>query len=341
MKTKVYQSSFCRSAIALMPFIFLFIACKKEEAVQSKINSSAVNTIVGDGIVTVQASILPPATPQTFIASGDTYSGSSIAEFQVTSSQQVYLYSMGLSASYPLIAGIVTDNFHPNNNGFCGSSLGGYVYPNQGSMIQVEALYNAVDSATSGSIVHLTLTQLEYRTADEIYHTIDLGNLIKAQDMCLVYNVPHISFQNPSKHTVGANLTEIADIKLSGDTDWTLNSLPLFLSSGTQAYIAIPNSQLIIKYQGNKIATKSTAIDFNGNSPVQTVVDFTKGFHHVAGHTEILRVYAKITHDSNPGLLYTKLYPFSSLKWTDGLGAVIPGAKNAKFFKEDPGIAAF
>jgi hypothetical protein len=137
------------------------------------------------------------------------------------------------------------------------------VYPGSGYVIQTQAIYLPVDSTTSGSIVHLNFQNLTYRTAEETYYSLYMGSAIKAQDMCLVNNIPHISFQDPGNTVLANDYSELADIKLTGDTDWVLNTLPVFISSfnGT-----ISLCKLIVKSKGNKVTTTSSALEINGGS---------------------------------------------------------------------------
>ncbi|MBV9960951.1 MAG: hypothetical protein JO072_01775 [Parafilimonas sp.] len=318
--------------------IFFFIAmcifcnCKKQETLYSKTNSNTVNSIASDGIVTVQASILPPTTSQSFIPNGST----SVAQFQITSSQHIYLIGGGFNATYPLLEYIVIGFPWINNGGFCSGDLGGDIYTNQGTTITSTAYYLPVDSSTSGSVVKLAFRSLTYRTDDETYYTLYANNPVEAQDMCLVNNVPHITFQSPGNTVLNNGYSEVADVKLSGDTNWTLNSLPLFISSFSGG---IDKCKLIVRSNGNQLSTKSDSIKLDYGLTAQTVINFKEGFRHIAGKKETLKIYANVTGGSGSILLHTRLYPFSSLKWTDGLGILIPGAKNAKFFKEDVGMA--
>ena len=95
---------------------------------------------------------------------------------------------------------------------------------------------------------------------------------------------------------------------------------------------------MIVRSNGHEILTTSTAIQLDAGSTAQTVINFTGGFHHEAGKTEILKIFGKAT---GPKGIFTNLFPLSSLKWKDGLGVLIPGAKNGKFFKEDTGQSVF
>jgi len=98
------------------------------------------------------------------------------------------------------------------------------------------------------------------------------------------------------------------------------------------------DSKLIVISGGQEVLTVSTAINLGAGFTAQTVINFTGGFHHTAGKTEILKIFAQAT---GPKGIITRLSPLASFKWKDGLGVLIPGAKNSKFFKEDSGKSVF
>ena len=103
----------------------------------------------------------------------------------------------------------------------------------------------------------------------------------------------------------------------------------------------IPQSKLIVKFKKEKVAV-SDPIQLNANSRIETVISFDNGFKHVAGETEILKIYAKTPQLNKKGnTIFTIMYPLSSLVWVDGLGTKIPGDKNAMFFKEETGDATY
>jgi hypothetical protein len=318
--------------------LFILVGCKKEDLSppqpnNSKVTSSAMSELVAsDGIITVQAGILPPATQQSFIPNG----AFSLAEFQVTSSQHVFLYSGAFNATSPLIAGLVAGNFYFNDNGVCPvNSLGGDVYPDQGMILPIEVVYNAVDNITSGSVGKLSIKNLEYRTDDEVYHMFYPNKSVEAPDICVVNNIPHLQFTDPENKKLVNGYIEIADVKLSGDTGWTLNALPLSLSSFNSA---VSDSKLIIRSGGEDVPTSGAPIYLGAGFTAQTVINFTGGFQHTKGKTEILKIFAQAT---GPKGIITRLSPLASFKWKDGLGVLIAGTKNGKFFKEDTGQSVF
>jgi hypothetical protein len=151
--------------------------------------------------------------------------------------------------------------------------------------------------------------------------------------------MPHILFQDPDNDTLQNGFKQIIKIQLTGDTAWSLKKLPLNLWS---PYLrTIPQSKLIVKYKGDKIAV-SDPIQLNPNSRIETVISFDNRFKHVAGETEILKIYAKTPYLGKKGnTIFTIMYPLSSLVWVDGLGAKMGGDKNAMFFKEETGDATY
>jgi hypothetical protein len=327
-----------RNLIFALLTLFIFFGCKKEDLSplqpnDNKVTSSAKSALVAsDGIITVQASIFPPATQQSFVANG----AFSLAEFQVVSSQHVFLYSGAFNATSPLIAGLVAGNFYFNDNGVCPvNSLGGDVYPDQGVILPIEVVYNAVDNTTSGSVGKLSIKNLEYRTDDEVYHMFYPNKSVEAPDICVVNNIAHIQFTDPANKKLANGYIEIADVKLSGDTGWTLSALPVSLSSFNSA---ISDSKLIVRSGGQDVPTTSAPIYLGAGFTAQTVVNFTGGFHHTAGKTETLKIFAQAT---GPKGIITRLFPLTSFKWKDGLDVLIPGAKNSNFFKEDTGQSVF
>ena len=323
-------------AIIIMLAVFLLTACKKEDLPVSKVTASEKSDVASDGIVSVQAGILG-ATQQTFIPNGST----SKAVFQVVSSQHILLESGSFGATYPFIEYLVPDisSAFPNNGGTCSGNFLVFLSGNSGIAITTEQHYLDVDNSTSGAVVHLNFQSLTYRTDDELYHQLYIGNKIKAQDMCLVFNVPHLQFRNPPFDTLQNGLTEIAELKLTGDTNWVLNKLPLnFASFSTE----ILRCKLLVKYKGKNVSTKSDSVQVDYGGTGQTTIQFIGGFKHTAGASEILKIYAPIDKSGGPHrILRTRLFPLDGFEWVDGVGAILPGTKNAKFFKEPTGQSEF
>jgi hypothetical protein len=290
-----------------------------------------------DGIVAVAANILPPATLQTFIANG----GTSSAVFQIISPQHIVIENAYFSGEYPLIQYITCKDIGVAVNQPSGQMglVGAGVVDKQGIKLSLSVFYSTVDINTSGSVATLNLTALQYVTDDQIYHAFNATNIVASQAMCIVNNIPKILFENPEDKTLDNGYKQIAKIALTGDAGWTLNALPLDLWSPFLRII--PESKLIIKNQGDKVA-ESDVIQLNGNSRIGTVIHFEGGFTHVPGTKEYLNIFAKTPHIGKPGNpIITNMYPLSSFVWTDGLGKQIPGDKNVLFFKSETGQSTY
>jgi hypothetical protein len=196
-----------------------------------------------------------------------------------------------------------------------------------------------VDIDTSGSIATLNLTALQYKTDDGIYHSFNAANVVASQPMCIVNNIPKILLENPEDKTLENGYKQIAKIALTGDAAWTLNALPLNLWSPFLRII--PESKLIVKSKGDTV-TESNIIQLNGNSRIDTVINFESGFEHTAGAKEYLNIFAQTPYIGKPGNpIITNMYPLSSFVWTDGLGKKIPGDKNVFFFKNETGQSTY
>ena len=321
--------------------LIIFQGCKKEGIIShvTAEKGLADKSVLfeSDGIITVETNILPPVTQQTFIINGCT----STASFQIVSSQHIVIEDAYFSAEYPLIQYAYSPHIGVAVNHASGQMglVGVGEADGNGITIPMEIFYTTVDSSTSGSVARLNLTGLLYRTDDEIYHSFSPINAVPAQPMCLVNNIPHILFQDPESDSLNNGYKEIAEIKLTGDTDWILNALPLNLWS---PYFAnIPKSRLTIKYRGSKIAT-SDPIQLDPNSRVQTVINFPDGFKHTAGKKELLKIFANAPETGTGGnSIITNMYPLNSFAWTDRSGALIPGEKNVQFFKQNTGQSTF
>jgi len=336
MKSLYYSNLFRSYAIVAALTLLFFWSCKKEDLPVSRVTASEKSDVASDGIVSVQASILG-ATQQTFIPNGNI----SKAVFEVISSQHILVESGSFGATYPFIEYLVPDPSFPftNYGGTCSGNFLFFLSAGEGIAMGTEQHYLTVDSSTSGTVVHLNFQSLTYRTDDELYHQLYMGNKIKAQDMCLVYNVPHLQFRNPPFDTLQNGYFEIAEIKLTGDTGWVLNKLPLnFASFSTE----ILKCKLLVKYKGKNVSTKSDSVHVDYGGTGQTTIQFTGGFKHTAGASEILKIYAPIDKNGGPHrILRTRLFPLNGFEWEDGIGAVLPGTKNAKFFKEPTGQSEF
>ena len=341
---KIHRSHFQRNLILVCLSAVLLFSCEKEYT-PANVTGTALNAapsssaFVTDNLITMETSILPPVTPQSFVANGQ----SSLALFQITASQAATINQGYFSGTYPAIQYITSPDIGVavSHNGQMGLVGLGIFPAGTGVNLPVEVYYAPVDSSTSGSTAQLSFTGVTYKTNDGIDHDFVPKTALRAQTMCLVNNIPHVLLSNPtSTSVINGDYHQVAKIELTGDTNWVLNSLPLMLSAPTLANI--PQSQLIIKSQGTTVKTSSLAIQLGVNSKAQTIIDFTGGFKHTAGQKEILTVYAKtptIGSGNNP--ITTTMYPLSSFVWTDGLGVKIPGSKNDRFYKEQTGQSTF
>jgi hypothetical protein len=300
----------------------------------STIKSTSIET---DGIVSVAAGILPPATHQRFIANGS----SSNAVFEIVSSRPIVIENAYFSGQYPLIQYItsgdigVAVNQPSGQMGFTGVGTA----DKEGLKLLLSVFYNAVDVNTSGSVATLNLTALQYKTDDGIYHAFNPAKIVAAQPMCIVNNVPDILFQNPDDDTLENGYKQIAKIVLTGDTTWKLKALPLGLSSPFLRTIS--KSKLIIKSKGEKVAV-SDVIQLDPNSRIHTIINFDGSFKHYPGEKEILKIYADTPEIGKPGNpIVTNMYPLSSFIWIDGLGIIMPGEKNLLFFKNETGLSVY
>ena len=319
--------------------IILLTACKKdiqpEKQKNNIITASNLSLSKTDGIITVQTGILPPVTPQTFVTNGS----ASTSEFQIVTSKRIFIYQLFFSATYPLIQSISITNLgsQPNALGtvtYNGS--GPVINAGEGIALRAELFYQHVDSGVSGKTAQLKLTHIVYRTDDELYHDFYPGNAGKANMMCLVNNIPHISFQDPEQHVLYNGFKQIAVIKLQGDTGWSLINLPLHFASPYSGII--PKSSLIIQQHGKTI-TRSDSVYLRAGYTAETVIHFENEVKHIAGKTETLKVYAPVQGFYD--IVITSMSPAAAFTWKDGFTTVIPGSKNDKFFKEQTGVSNF
>jgi hypothetical protein len=317
----------------------LLFSCEKD-ITGTALNAKPVSSdFVTDNLITVETSIMAPVTPQSFVANGQ----SSMAVFQITAAQSATIDQGYFSGTFPAIQYITSPEIGVavSHNGKMGLIGLGILPAGSGMNLPVDIYYAPVDSSTSGTTAQLSFTGLTYKTNDGINHDFFPKNVIRAQTMCLVNNIPHILISNPTSTTpIDTDYHQVARIELTGDTSWVLNSLPLMLSAPTLANI--PLSQLIIKSNGKTVKTNSQAIQLGVNSKAQTVINFTGGFKHTGGQKDVLVVYAKtptIGQGNNP--ITTTMYPLSSFVWTDGLGVKISGSKNDRFYKEQTGKGTF
>jgi len=290
-----------------------------------------------DGIVSVAASILPPAMQQSFVENGK--SGKVV--FAIVSARNIVIENAYFTGDYPLIQYITAKDIGVAVNQPSGQMglIGVGNVDDQGIKLELDVFYNTVDINTSGSVGILNLTALQYKTDEGMYHAFNPVTAIAAQPMCVVNNIPGISFNNPDDDTLNNGYKQIAKIALTGGSGWNLNELPLTL--GSPFLRVISKSKLIVKHKGDKVAV-SDEIQLDQNSRIQTVIKFEGGFKNVAGEKEILKIYADTPAIGKPGNpIITNMYPLSSFVWLDGLGVKIPGNKNVSFFKNETGISVY
>ena len=145
-------------------------------------------------------------------------------------------------------------------------------------------------------------------------------------NICIVNNIAHIAFYPPKKYYVYPNgYVEIAKVLLSGDTSWTLNSLP------TECYDTRNGAPL----GGASIAKcKGLIVGKYRDGAIR----FDSGFKHLAGQTDTIRLYSKIQIGGGQ-YLATSMWDLNYFEWVDGVGGLITGDLNAKFYKEQTGVA--
>jgi len=338
MIEKFYSIQYIKSLFAICLSVFFLSSCEKEEPLYTRVSAGNSSESVTDGIVTVENSIMPPSTQQRFITAGQT----SKALFQVISSRRIVIEEVYFKASYPAITYVSCENIGAagNQNGYVNFVGLGELLPGEVLNLPLEIFYKDTFDSTSDGVAKLKFAGLSYRTDDGIYHNFFPKTNIQAQPMFLLHNIPHILFKDPVDDELQNGYKQIAQVELSGDTAWQLNTLPLYI------YAAIigdmPSSKILVQYQNREIETTSTCVDMIDKSNTQTVIHFSRNFKHIAGNKEVLGIYAKpreIGIGGNP--LITSMTPLDSLVWADGSGRRIGGNKNKLYFKEETGIAAY
>src|SRR5215472_5105211 len=100
-------------------------------------------SIQTDGIVAVATSVLPPTTPQTFIANGS----SSKAVFQIISARHAVIENAYFSGEYPLIQYITCENIGVAVNQPSGQMglVGAGTVDKQGIKLPLVVFYATVD----------------------------------------------------------------------------------------------------------------------------------------------------------------------------------------------------
>jgi hypothetical protein len=301
MKTRIYLSI----------IIIALFGCQKEYSPTNKVSSSTTSNTSTDGILTVNVSILPPVTPQTFLANKPG-GATSYGAYDYTASQYVSIEYAYFNAS-PTVKMI---NQYPRTHFILD------IFP---STITVK--YNNVNSKTSPKVAKVTLTGIYYRTYDYAAHFLTVDSVSGGcQPVCIVNNIAHLSFYPPKKYYVYPNgYVEIAKLLLTGDTSWTLNSLPTKCYDPTNgapfggASIAKCKGLIVGKYRDGAIR-------------------FDNGFKHLAGQTDTIRLYSKIQLGGGY-YLATTIGDLNYFEWVDGVGGLITGDLNSRFYKEQVGIA--
>ena len=323
--------------LVIVSIFFFIAACKKDAtAVDTSTAVSTSNNSLSktDGTITVQTAILPPVTPQTFITCGNI----SIAEFDIVTTKHILIYQLFFSANYPLIHSINIKDLGaaPNANGtITYNASGPFLNAGEGVSLLTQVNYLDIDSVVSGETAQLKLIHIVYRTDDEIYHDFYPDNAGKANSMCLVNNIPQITFQDPGTDTLSNGYKEIADFKFKGDTAYTITDLPIHLASLFSGYIT--KAPLIIRHNGKTIV-KTDSVQLDEGSTAETVIHFN-GFKHTPGSTDFFRIFAPV--EGFYDIVVTTMQPLNSFIWRDGLNAGIAGGKNDKYFKEQTGQASF
>ena len=324
MKTKILLS--CIS------FSLLLFGCKKDIQQQGSLSAGNQSNTASDALLSAQVSIAPPATSSRFIANASGDEPQSVIIYDLfAKSKTVYDDYYYFTVTSPFVQRI---NFTTTDGGFGNVGEFGKVYAQQSEKSLFSVYYNKVDSTTSPAIVNCRLHQITYRTEDYTYYYLNVDSASgSSQPMCLVNNIAHITFNNPKKYNALANgYTETADVQLSGDTGWTLKSLPVNYYFPTGSNGTYPTN-FMVKYNGSKLPAK---VVINGH---KATITFKTPFKHVAGKNEVLKIYAYNLMINLPGYFNTEIGDLNKLAWVDGIGGNITGALNAQFYAEPTGGA--
>jgi hypothetical protein len=276
-------------------------------------------------------SIFPPVTPQTFIPNAPG-GNASFTAYDLIASKLVYIDDFRVKATYPsifIVGGV------PNTYGGTEIPINTQMFSGQPHTIPLGIVYKNVNSNTTPTITACRLTAVNYHTGDFTNHTLTVDKTSgSAFSMCLVNNIAHIKFQNPSGYKVlNGGFIEFTEIALTGDTAWTLTSIPLnyFFSDFSSGNYP---TKIVAMYNGT---TVGTAAILPGHS---ATICFKPGFKHVAGRSEILKIYGYNMSLNRGGFFITEMGDLSGLTWKDGLGGLITGELNAQFYKEQTGSSS-
>jgi hypothetical protein len=176
------------------------------------------------------------------------------------------------------------------------------------------------------------LKWIDYHTNDYTPHDLIVDSISgTCPPVCIVNNIAHLTFQSVRYHPNPNGYTEVAKVLLTGDTTWTLNSLPI------EAYDAIGQNLtpggLIAKYNGVVVGKVF------GGSGLTRMIKFKGGFIHTAYKTDTLKIFGyKYTIGGGQQVEIT-MGDLNYFEWVDGVGGLITGDLNAKFYKEQTGAA--
>ena len=307
--------------------------CSCQKDLQSdKIAAGTVSDLSTDGTLSVQVSIAPPVTPASFLPNSPGGSASFASYDLVAGPKKVYIDYFHMTASYPIVFGV---GGVPNRDGITPVPINYQVFANSATSVPISLLYNPVDSSTSPTIATCRLNDVVYHTEDWTPYTLKVNRSSgTAFSMCLVNNIAHLGFKSPAAYKVqNDGSVEMARIRLTGDTAWTLNSLPVNFYFPDFSFGTYPD-KIVLKADGQVIATDSALAGHTG------VLRIKGGFKHIAGKIETLRVYGYNMSIQLPGFFVTEMGDLNGLIWKDGLGGLIPGRLNAQYYKEKTGQAS-
>ncbi|MBV9960770.1 MAG: hypothetical protein JO072_00865 [Parafilimonas sp.] len=300
-------------------------ACKKEINNYSKINAGNVSDYATNNVIAVQSGILKPATPSQFIANGNT----STAVFQISSTKHIWIDQMNFEVTYPAVQSI--NNYIVWPGGYYWFNPGIEIQQNGNANYNAVIQYNPVDSSTSGTIAQIKLHTVEYYDTYNNQYYFDFNPDSTANvsfPMCLVNNIPHIKFTDPPHFNPSSDTAwvEISEVKLTGDSAWTLNKLPIF----EHMYAGVAPAKLMAKYQGTKVAN---------DTKQPGVLKFSHPFQHKAGETETLKIFGYKPFVYMGGSLVISIGDLSNFEWKDGVGKLVSGSLNQQFFKSQTGTS--
>ena len=309
--------------------IFIF-SCKKDPTEQQHaVNSKSVSNIATDGTLTVQVSILPPATPQTFLANTPDSTTTSTIVLQLAANANIQIDYASFKVT-PNVLYLEGWNFGGGSyiQTYWGPLIGEYGKVGGSITWELPVRYRSLDSSGI-AISQVQLLALAYH--EDNYAFSGMLNVDSATGsplpVCIVSNIPHLKFVSFKPDTLKNGAIEVAAIKLTGDTGWMLKQLPVVYTSTSPFGNSLDN--FIVKFKGQKVANSTKA------NP--GLLNFANGgFQHVAGQQEILRIYATNFQSYNGSHLHVSFdrsftNPF---EWVAGDGTLITPDLNKQFFKE-------